>query len=107
MFYNLLERLQAASDLLRQVVRFLSLVRCIENQLSEIDNDDNNSEDNNRDKSAHYLELATNLSELETLLQEVNFDGINCVQTNLYIIQKARIKIKHGALQSLEKKSIQ
>ncbi|CAH1766012.1 7746_t:CDS:2, partial [Entrophospora sp. SA101] len=102
-----LERLQAASDLLRQVVRFLSLVRCIENQLSEIDNDDNNSEDNNRDKSAHYLELATNLSELETLLQEVNFDGINCVQTNLYIIQKARIKIKHGALQSLEKKSIQ
>lgn len=59
-----LERLQAASDLLRQVVRFLSLVRCIENQLSEIDSDNDNNEDNNRDKLAHYLELATNLSEL-------------------------------------------
>jgi len=97
-----LERLQAASDLLRQVVKFLSLVKCIENQLYELDKD----EDDKKDKTIQYLELATNLSELETLLQEVNFDGIDCVQTNLYIIQKARFKIKHGALRSLEKKNI-
>ena len=79
-----LERLQAVSGLLRQIVKFLSLVRCIEDQLLEIDRDNDKNENNNKDKSAQYLELATNLSELGKSIIQLN-NYINNNSCSLFI----------------------
>jgi hypothetical protein len=51
-----LERLQAASELLRNVERFFYLSRCLEGQLSNIDNE--------KEKGIEYTKAALNLGEL-------------------------------------------
>ncbi|CAG8707234.1 24058_t:CDS:2, partial [Dentiscutata erythropus] len=66
-----LERLQIASDLLRKVVRFFYLARC--------------------------LETASNISELEALLKEVDFEGIDLVQAQLPKIRQSKTKISNEA----------
>jgi hypothetical protein len=53
-----LERLQAASELLRNVERFFYLSRCLEGQLSDINNENG--------KEIEYTKAASNIGELGT-----------------------------------------
>ncbi|PKC76084.1 hypothetical protein RhiirA1_371869 [Rhizophagus irregularis] len=89
-----LERLQAASELLRNVERFFCLSRCLEGQLSNIDNE--------KEKGIEYTKAALNLGELEILLRDVNFDGIEPVQDQLPVIHQARNNITREAQRLLD-----
>ncbi|CAI2175417.1 9296_t:CDS:10 [Funneliformis geosporum] len=80
-----LERLQAASELLRHVERFFYLARCLEGQLTCIDNEG--------EKGIKYIKAASNLGELEVLSQVVDLDGIELVRAQLPIILQAKNKI--------------
>ncbi|RIA93049.1 Golgi transport complex subunit 5-domain-containing protein [Glomus cerebriforme] len=88
-----LERLQSASELLRNVERFFYLSRCLESQLSEIYNE--------KEKGNEYIKAASNLGELEVLLQDVNFDGIELIQAQVPVILQARNNITGEAQQLL------
>ncbi|RHZ85683.1 hypothetical protein Glove_63g29 [Diversispora epigaea] len=90
-----LERYQTASDLLRNIVRFFHLARLLEGQLSEINNED--------EKAIEYVKAAPILGELESLLKEVDFEGIELVQTQIPEIQKAKDKITIETFQLLQK----
>ncbi|CAG8524966.1 9401_t:CDS:10 [Funneliformis mosseae] len=80
-----LERLQAASELLRHVERFFYLARCLEGQLTDIDNEG--------EKGIEYIKAASNLGELEALSQDVDLNGIELVQAQLPVILQAKNKI--------------
>ncbi|CAG8690211.1 11964_t:CDS:2, partial [Dentiscutata heterogama] len=86
-------RLQIASDLLRKVVRFFYLARCLESQLIDADNES--------EKSNEYIKAASNISELEALLKEVDFEGIVLVQAQLPKIRQSKTKISNEALRLL------
>ncbi|CAG8566458.1 1120_t:CDS:10 [Diversispora eburnea] len=90
-----LERYQTASDLLRNIVRFFHLARLLEGQLSEINNED--------EKAIEYVKAAPILGELEILLKEVDFEGIELVQAQIPEIQKSKDKITVETFQLLQK----
>ncbi|KAF0367620.1 Golgi transport complex subunit 5-domain-containing protein [Gigaspora margarita] len=88
-----LERLQIASGLLRKVVRFFYLARCLENSLIDTNNES--------EKCNEYIKAASNISELEVLLKDADFEGIDLVQAQLPKIQQSKTKILNEALRLL------
>ncbi|CAG8733579.1 4061_t:CDS:2, partial [Racocetra persica] len=88
-----LERLQIASDLLRKVVRFFYLAKCLENQLVDIGKE--------CDKGNECIKAASSISELEALLKEVDFEGIDLVQIQLPKVRQSKIKISDEAFRLL------
>ncbi|CAG8589539.1 19903_t:CDS:2 [Racocetra fulgida] len=93
-----LDRLQIASDLLRKVVRFFYLVKCLENHLVDIGKE--------CDKGNECIKAASSISELGkqlymALLKDVDFEGIDLVQTQLPKVRQSKIKISDEAFRLL------
>ncbi|CAG8518320.1 242_t:CDS:10 [Cetraspora pellucida] len=93
-----LERLQIASDLLRKVVRFFYLVKCLETQLVDIGKES--------DKGNDCIKAASSIIELGkqlymALLKEVDFEGIDLVQAQLPKVRQSKIKISDEAFRLL------
>ncbi|CAG8546297.1 5898_t:CDS:2 [Paraglomus brasilianum] len=76
-----LERLQSALGYLRGIMRFLQLIKCLADCLNdgEIDSD-----------SPSYAMAISAVGELESLIQEVDFEGIEIVERHLVYIAEAR-----------------
>ncbi|CAG8537647.1 4025_t:CDS:10 [Acaulospora morrowiae] len=89
-----LERYQTASDLLRNVVRLFYLARCLESQMAEIDN--------KKENRIEYFKAAPIIGELDILLKEIDFEGIELVQSQLPSIKKAKYRIISEAFRMLQ-----
>lgn len=89
-----LENMQITCELLRKLHRFILLKRRLEVQLAHNNND--------RDIST----AALTIYELETIMKESDFDGIDIVTCELDFIEKSRDRVEEEA-QSLLKEGIE
>ncbi|KAG0185544.1 hypothetical protein DFQ28_009182 [Apophysomyces sp. BC1034] len=85
-----LENLQATSDILRRLHRYLLLTRRLQTQLPLQEGKLNVAE---RDIAA----AALTIYELETIMEESDFDGIDLVASEIPLIEKSRERINEEA----------
>ncbi|KAJ3030527.1 Conserved oligomeric Golgi complex subunit, partial [Rhizophlyctis rosea] len=84
-----LERIQAASEVLRRVIRFLYLVKRLETQLPGGERE--------------LAKAALSVNELDSIIKDADLNGINVVDVELESIAAARKQITAGAQALLER----
>ncbi|CAG8434805.1 11763_t:CDS:10 [Ambispora gerdemannii] len=89
-----LERLQTAIELLRRVYTFMDIVTRLEIQLAEIDNI-------NSATMAQYELIAIIIGELEVLLKDADFEGIEIVEDQLPYIDQIKERVRDEAVDML------
>ncbi|KAG9300036.1 hypothetical protein G9A89_018313 [Geosiphon pyriformis] len=90
-----LERLQSALVVLRNVINFLNTMKRLQVHLEEID-------ESSTTKIGHYEKAASIIRELEELLQEGDFQGVEIVEDHLILIQQAKEGIRNEAIKLLQ-----
>ncbi|CAG8508079.1 745_t:CDS:10 [Ambispora leptoticha] len=89
-----LERLQTAIELLRRVYTFMEISTRLEIQLAEIDNI-------NSATVTQYELIAAILGELEVLLKDADFEGIEIVEDQLPYINQIKERVRDEAVNML------